>query len=314
MSNLTFVIHLGDGSTKSFSITAAGETLGYFRAEDIHGYVNGVEVPTFIEPTSPHLLIFVNAPPAGSEVLVRRIMPVEKPYADFERGNNFGPRQINNTFLQQLYLTQEILDGFFPEGYYFKQDINAGGNKVTNLSEGTEAGDAATYGQIIEQTNWNMQQDLRLNALESSVPVAPSYVANFKYLASGGEVQIETNRTLYYTLLFINGISQAIGSAFKTMGTKLVLAEPLEEGDEVFAVLSVPFSTGDVSLDTDSYWIQTALGGETSFNIGTTMKSMLLAINGILQTPTQAYEVVGSVLHLAEPLEEGDTLFGIITV
>lgn len=318
MSNLSFVTHLGDGTTKSFTITAAGEALGYFRAEDIHGYVDGVEVATAIDPSSPHLLIFAEAPPNGSEVLIRRIMPVEKPYADFERGNNFGTRQINNTFLQQLYLTQEILDGFFPQGYYVKQDINMGGNKFTNMGTGSESGDSINFDQFVDesefQTQWNESQDTRITALETSIPLAPSYVANYQYIAVGGELQLETNRTLSYVLLSINGVSQTIGTAFRVLGTKIILADELEEGDEVFAVLSVPFSTGTISLDSDAHWIQIATGGEVSFDTGATFKSALLAINGVLQTPTLAYETVGSVIHLAEPLQEGDELFAILTV
>lgn len=162
MSNLTFVTHLGDGNAKSFPITAAGEALGYFRAEDIHGYVNGEEVPTSIEPSSPHLLLFDTAPPLGSEVLIRRIVPTNQPYADFERGNNFGPRQINNSFLQQLYLTQELLDGFLPVGHYIKQDLDIGNHHIKNLGNGVDDTDAVNKGQLDSV-------EVRVGALEAGL-------------------------------------------------------------------------------------------------------------------------------------------------
>lgn len=133
MSNLSFIRHTGDGSTSQYTFAIAGEDLGYFRTSDIHVYVDGEEVSRRINIESPHLVILNEAPADGSDVLIRREMPYEQPYANFERGNNFGHRQVNNTFVQQLYLTQELLDGFKPEGYYEKQDINMNGNRVRGL-------------------------------------------------------------------------------------------------------------------------------------------------------------------------------------
>lgn len=169
-SNLSFVRHVGDGNRTLFPLTVAGENMGYFRTEDIHTYVNDVEVSNVINPQSPHLVLITPAPPSGSDVLIRREMPIEKPYADFSRGNNFGHRQVNNTFLQQLYLTQEILDGFLPDGYYMKQDIDMGGNKISNVADAELLDDAATYRQLQANSNkqdaWNRLQDSRISLLE----------------------------------------------------------------------------------------------------------------------------------------------------
>lgn len=142
MSNLSFIQQVGDGTTKQFTLAASGENIGYFRTEDIHVYVDDVEVTFTINTASPHLVTLTAAPASGSAILIRREMPVDAPYANFERGNYFGPKQVNNSFLQQLYTTQEILDGFVPEGHYFKQDIDAGNHKVVNVSDAESPLDA----------------------------------------------------------------------------------------------------------------------------------------------------------------------------
>lgn len=299
MSNLTFIFHLGDGSTKSFPIAAAGETLGYFRAEDIHGYVDGAEVPTFIEPTSPHLLLFVTAPPAGSEVLVRRIMPVEKPYADFERGNNFGPRQVNNTFLQQLYLTQELLDGFLPDGYYLKQDMNAGGYRITNLGDAQEPDDAVNKKVTDQITS-------RVEAIEDSMPVGSgAYIVPFYYEAVGGETEVETFRPFTYCRLSINGINQAPNKAFSFLNGKIYFAEPLEEDDVVHAELGSPDVMTILQPLTDARLIATEGQYQFTINPATDLRVYL---NGIRQSPIHSFTWVGTTLILAEPLTEGDVV------
>ncbi|QDF45951.1 K1E endosialidase adaptor protein [Vibrio phage vB_VpaP_MGD2] len=304
-SNLSFVRHVGDGVKTLFPLTVAGENMGYFRVEDIHTYVDDKEVPNVIQSQSPHIVSITPAPPAGSDVLIRREMPIEKPYADFSRGNNFGHRQVNNSFLQQLYLTQELIDGFTPKGFYMKQNVDMGGHKHVNLGRGVDDKDSVNMAQYKEH-------DTRLVSLESSLPSAPSYVVNYRYIAKGGELQLETNRELSYAVLAINGVVQSIGSSFNILGSKIVLAEPLEDGDEVFAILSTPFSTKPVTFDGSTNWWYTASGGETSVNTNASFSSIILTINGIVQIPSKSYEVVGSIIHLAESLEEGDELYAMI--
>ena len=55
--------------------------------------------------------------------------------------------------LKSLYQTQQIADGFLPDDHYYKADVNAGGNKLTNLKDGTNPQDAATYKQLSEAAN-----------------------------------------------------------------------------------------------------------------------------------------------------------------
>ena len=141
----------GDGSTKVFPFSFSGSGIGYIRAEDIHVLVDGVETENFTFPGSNQIQLAV-APAAPVDglpnIMIRRIVPKDVPYADFTRGNNFGQDQLNNTALQQLYALHEFLDGFLPDGYFVKSDMDMKGNRITNIGYPFAQDDAATLSYI----------------------------------------------------------------------------------------------------------------------------------------------------------------------
>lgn len=308
--NLSFVRYKGDGSRTQFPLVSAGENIGYFRTSDIHTYVNEKEVGNAIQPQSPHIVSIVPAPAAGTDVLIRREMPVKAPYSDFARGNNFGHRQVNNSFLQQLYLTQEIIDGFLPDGFYFKQNINMGGFVIKNLGDGTESDHAINKGQLDaidkKHTDWNTAQDNRLDTLENAVPTSSvSSIVPYRYLATGGESSVDTNFSFNFCSLYINGVYQVIGDAFNFINGVIHFAEPLEDGDLVAAQLgsferiaigdTFQNYVADISAPTDRITIP-----DFAFNT--------VYLNGVLQIPNRSYARVGNDLVFAEQLEEGDVI------
>lgn len=156
----------GDGVTTVFPFAFSGSGSGYIRPEDIHVYIAGVETFAFTL-SGANQIQMVAAPPAPlesvSNILIRRIVPKDVPYSDFTRGNNFGPTQLNNTALQQLYALHEFLDGFLPAGYYVKGVMDMKGNRVLNLGEPLSGSDAAPYSYIEELT-------AQVAALEAGLP------------------------------------------------------------------------------------------------------------------------------------------------
>lgn len=298
-SNLSFVRHTGDGSRTQFALTVAGENMGYLRTEDIHTYVDGTEVPNVINPQSPHLVVISPAPADGADILIRREMPVNKTYADFSRGNNFGHRQVNNSFSQQLYLTQELIDGFVPEGFYMKQDVDWGGKVPKNIGDAIEPDDAVKKA-VTDAL------DVRVSSIENSTPTSSiNYLVPFTRVSEGGELSIDTGYSFNYCELSINGIEQVPEKAFNFLNGVLYFAEPLEEGDVVYAKLG---SLEKVALGATFVPLRyTSSGGESTVP-APDFSFTAVFINGVYQAPDFSYVQVGANLQLAEPLEEGDVV------
>lgn len=144
----SFQDHTGDGTTKSFSFSLEGVDKGYWSDDQIEVSVNGIVVPHKPIPTSTNTLELIIPPPLGSLVRVRRKVPADRPYAEFKRGTDFTEKNMNRSFQQTLYLMQTLLDGFVPDGFYFKQDMNMGGYAVKGLKDGVDPQDAATIQQM----------------------------------------------------------------------------------------------------------------------------------------------------------------------
>jgi len=238
MSNLSYVAYTGDGVTNQFLLAVDGGEIGYLRTDDIHVYVNDVEVTFNIETASPHLVILDAAPASGSEVVLRREMPQGTTYSDFSRGNKFGPKNMNNSFQQGLYLTQEILDGYLPEGSTQKQDLNFGGDHTpTNLRAPVEPSDSATksYVDIVDA-----EQGARIVDLESKlITSGDNRTIAWPYnsgAANGGELIINVGFPFEsINQVVINGAVQTYGLAWDyNRATQTVeLAEELDALDEL---------------------------------------------------------------------------------
>lgn len=237
--NYTFVKDLGDGEKKVFGFSFAGQDGAYISASNIVVTVDGKSVPYTVPFNDPNKVHFTTAPAKGAEVLIRRIMPKDIPYADFGRGNPFSQDALNNTARQQLYVTQEILDGFYPEGFYIKQDIDMGGHKFINMGKGEKSGDSVNYDQLQEQVDWNKEQDNRLNSIEQGlVSNVGIRTVPYGYVAKGGEDTIKPPYDFVSALVYINGIfqNQTLG-AYEIVDNTIMLAEPLIKGDEVYLLI-----------------------------------------------------------------------------
>lgn len=127
----SYVERSGDGSTTTFTFNFSGQDEGYINGSDIEVTVDGSSVD-FIQPSTNSVEI-TPAPAAGTNnILIRRVMPKDRTYADFRTGNNFGQEILNNSFLQSLYIIQELLDGWFPEGFSFQTPVKFGYNIKMN--------------------------------------------------------------------------------------------------------------------------------------------------------------------------------------
>lgn len=219
VANQSFVRHTGDGTTTTFSLSVSGDDIGYLRTEDIHAYVDGVEVDATIEFSSPHLVNLATAPEDGAYVLLRREMPSDSPYANFERGNVYSPKALNSTFLQQLYLLQQLLDGFLPDGYYEKQNRDMGGNRIINAGEAIDATD-----YVIKST---------VDGIEARVTLAEGKILVLQSGVSGLTARVTTAEN---TLVNHNTRISTLESSFSPNDTLLCIPFTSTEGQTDFVV------------------------------------------------------------------------------
>lgn len=242
--NFTFTTHVGDGSTTAFTFSFAGQDTGYIDSSNLAVFVDTVPVSFTVNRSDPNKVYLTTAPAVGTQVLIRRIMPKNVPYTDFKRGNAFSQDNLNRSFLQQLYVTQEMLDGFLPEGFYFKQDVNMGGFNIKNLGDAVDPDDA-----IKKETTDALEE--RLVSLEGDLSsVSPSTLAWHK-IAIGGETSMQPPYTFDSAILFINGVAQTFDEAYIVTSNTIVFAEPLLAGDMVFALIGDPPAAPTNSMSFD---------------------------------------------------------------
>jgi hypothetical protein len=167
----SYVKRSGNGTQKAFTFSFTGQDEGYFRDEDLVVVVDGALASFSL--TSSNTLELSVAPPAGEDnVLIRRVMPKDVPYADFKRGNNFGQEVLNSSFLQLLYIVHESLDGFFPEGYTiqsairFIEDATMDGNLYVNGKAEVTDSDQSVPDSVV---NFREGDDRYKEPLESEV-------------------------------------------------------------------------------------------------------------------------------------------------
>jgi len=149
--SLTFSQTQGNGVNVNYPIVVQG---GYFTDEDI--LVEFVNVETKIVSEVPDTMyiisngsvIFNEAPSSDVYVRIRREVTLEDTYSDFTSGNSFGEDNMNRSFLQALYQTQQLADGFKQDDYYEKDNLNLGDNRITNLQDGVDEQDAVTMSQL----------------------------------------------------------------------------------------------------------------------------------------------------------------------
>lgn len=225
----------GNGETLSYPIVAES---GYFEDEDIEVYFIEVESGTIVPKAlgvdytiEDGNVIFNVAPSNVYYVMVRRITDYNTPQSNFTSGNAFGKDNVNRSFLKALYQIQQLADGFLPEAYYLKDDLNAGNKRITNLADAVDGTDAVTLNQVQDKVQ---QIVIENGGIPESVFEAIEAAVNLAQLAaSQAEDAAELARAL------AQGISQ-----FTYIATNIWLAEYVDPG-----TVTPPLTVNDESIE-----------------------------------------------------------------
>ncbi|MGL6086417.1 MAG: phage tail fiber protein [Enterobacterales bacterium] len=309
--SFTFTEHRTDGVQTTFPFRFAGKDKGYLRASDVVVYlkVNGVWVETSNWSLSgTNQITFPSAPAASADInlRIRRIVPKVDPYAEFARGVTLDIRSMNYSFIQNLQAVQEIMDGFFPDGFFYKENLNMGFNKIVNLAPGSEPYDAVNYTQLYtvdqKHTLWNQQQDMQIEGLKASLSSGTSHrTIPWLYTATGGESFIQVPYTFNSALVFINGILQfEMAGAVEFVNNGVQLAEDLVKGDEVLVLVGSRIASPEDGVAEVNIFVPE---GGTTINLGVDFSLLTVFLDGLKQ-PITAYAIEGQTVRFKEPLPE----------
>ena len=300
----------GDGTTTTFNFNFAGTGKGYLLASDIAVYfLNGNPTPVSgWSLTGTNQITFLTPPANGQKMYIRRIVPKVNPFAEFDRGPVLDMASLNNSFIHLLEVSQELLDGFYPDGFYFKQNLDMGGHRIVNLGNGVDPQDATTQGQLDlvdqVQTDWNTQQDIQIQGILNSFVTGVSHRSTpWTYLGLGGETTLSPPYVFNSALVWRDGVHQDIlAGAFEIVSNQIHLASPPLREDERVTVLIGSYPT-PYDPGTWTWFDDIAIaGGTTSYDAGVALDGIdELFLDGLKQSPS-LYSVAGSVITFNTPL------------
>lgn len=231
--SFTFTEHTATGTQVTFPFSFAGRDKGYIKASDIiveQFTSTGWVTITNWSLSGTNQVTFLSAPAAGVKLRIRRVVDKDQPYAEFSRGVALDMSSLNNSFIHILEVTQELLDGFYPEGYFIKQDINLGGNKLTNMGSGVNPTDGVNKSQLDavdkKHTDWNNKQDTQIAALIAGVATGLSRAAITPIGVTDGTLTVDLGVDGIFYEITLDGLMQP-PSAYTRLGSVITFSEPL---------------------------------------------------------------------------------------
>lgn len=315
----SYVERTGDGVATTFNFSFTGKGKGYLLASQVYVEMwNGAswQTATGWSLSGTNQITFLTPPANGQVMRIRRIASKDYPFAEFDTGVMLDMAALNNTFIHLLEITQELLDGFYPDGFYFKQDLNMGWNRIVNLLPGTEGGHAVNKTQLdtlsahvddvdTKHTNWNNRQDQQIDGLLKSFDSNLSYrTAPWTYEASGGETQVFPPFYFSSALVHRDGAYQdQQAGAFEIDNNVITLADPPLRAGERVSVLVGSYIT---PADPGSWeWVHVAASGSTtSVDLGVFVSAIDdVTLDGLSQGRSN-YTLTGSVLDFGETIPQ----------
>lgn len=315
----TFTEHTANGTQTTFPFRFAGRDKGYLRASDIlvevrnDGVWNTVSGWTL---TGTNQITFNVPPAANTKLRIRRVVEKEEPYAEFDRGVTLDMKSLNNSFIHLLEVSQELLDGFYPDGYFVKQDVSWGGHKITDLADGTNPGDAVNKGQLDaidkKHTDWNAKQDIEIAGLKAGMTSGIAHrTVPWYTIAQGGEISVKPPYEFQDALVFLNGVLQhQIVGAYSISNNTITFAESLVAGTEVYVLVGSRVATSEPNIQLELNF--DLVEGQQVVKIGSAFKYIEVYLDGLLQ-PKLAYQVDGDIVTFSEGVPECRMTAKIIT-
>lgn len=140
---LTRLDFTGDGVRTVYTVPF---TLGYLQKDYIYVYLAEDSYKDQLDYSwlNDNQIVLDSPVAVGVPFSIRRVVPRDTPVNDYESGAILSDTNLDESFLQELMILEEIEDGYIvPEGdFKLNNDIDMQGNKVINVGESTDDGDA----------------------------------------------------------------------------------------------------------------------------------------------------------------------------
>lgn len=180
-----------DGSLNRISVRVP-----YFSKDDIHVYVDDVEINSSASEQSTYtwrwdgdyIAITPNVA-SGSEVLVRRITPINEAIHIFDGRSEFDDQSMDENFQQLIYIAQEYSEGSGIKDVF--SDINMHGYKIRNVGWATDDDDVVTYGQYKKDAEG---AKVAMQGAEAAATRAEQHEQNTQAIANQAQTDITASK------------------------------------------------------------------------------------------------------------------------
>lgn len=180
-----------DGSLNRISVRVP-----YFSKDDIHVYVDDVEINSSATEQSTYtwrwdgdyIAITPNVA-SGSEVLVRRITPINEAIHIFDGRSEFDDQSMDENFQQLIYIAQEYSEGSGIKDVF--SDINMHGYKIRNVGWATDDDDVVTYGQYKKDAEG---AKVAMQRAETAATKAEQHEQNTQAIANQAQTDITASK------------------------------------------------------------------------------------------------------------------------
>lgn len=180
-----------DGSLNRISVRVP-----YFSKDDIHVYVDDVEINSSVSEQSTYtwrwdgdyIAITPNVA-SGSEVLVRRITPINEAIHIFDGRSEFDDQSMDENFQQLIYIAQEYSEGSGIKDVF--SDINMHGYKIRNVGWATDDDDVVTYGQYKKDAEG---AKVAMQRAEAAATKAEQHEQNTQAIANQAQTDITASK------------------------------------------------------------------------------------------------------------------------
>lgn len=180
-----------DGSLNRISVRVP-----YFSKDDVHVYVDDIEINSSASEQSTYtwrwdgdyIAITPNVA-SGSEVLVRRITPINEAIHIFDGRSEFDDQSMDENFQQLIYIAQEYSEGSGIKDVF--SDINMHGYKIRNVGWATDDDDVVTYGQYKKDAEG---AKVAMQRAETAATKAEQHEQNTQAIANQAQTDITASK------------------------------------------------------------------------------------------------------------------------